>query len=84
MFEKNVYVSRRQRLIQQIGSGIILFIGNAESSMNYKDNLYPFRQDSSFLYFFGADKTINRRMVAIINNTETFEAQYKPDQSNHW
>jgi Xaa-Pro aminopeptidase len=56
MFEKHVYVSRRQRLIQQIGSGVILFIGNAESSMNYKDNLYPFRQDSSFLYFFGIDK----------------------------
>ena len=38
----------------------------------------------SFLYFFGADKTINRRMVAIINNTETFEAQYKPDNANQY
>src|SRR5688500_10696270 len=38
----------------------------------------------SFLYFFGADKTINRRMVAIINNTETFEAQYKPNNANQY
>jgi hypothetical protein len=38
----------------------------------------------SFLYFFGADKTINRRMVAIINNSEAFEAQYKPDNANQY
>jgi Xaa-Pro aminopeptidase len=35
---------------------LILLLGNEESSMNYRDNLYPFRQDSSFLYFFGIDQ----------------------------
>ncbi|MBN9380898.1 MAG: aminopeptidase P family protein [Chitinophagaceae bacterium] len=56
MFDKQVYISRRRRLKQQLGKGLLLFLGNEESSMNYKDNWYHFRQDSSFLYFFGLDK----------------------------
>ncbi|HEV2355053.1 MAG TPA: Xaa-Pro aminopeptidase [Puia sp.] len=55
MFEKSVYQGRRSKLKQELGKGLVLFLGNEESSMNYKDNLYPFRQDSSFLYFFGMD-----------------------------
>src|SRR5882757_6848826 len=57
MFEKSVYQLRRQKLKQQVGKGLILLLGNEESSMNYKDNWYHFRQDSSFLYFFGLDKS---------------------------
>ncbi|HEY6955501.1 MAG TPA: aminopeptidase P N-terminal domain-containing protein, partial [Flavisolibacter sp.] len=56
MFDKNTYVGRRRKLKNAIGSGLILLLGNEESSMNYRDNLYPFRQDSSFLYFFGIDQ----------------------------
>ena len=55
MFEKRTYVRRRKLLKKQVGSGLVLFPGNAESPMNYKANAYPFRQDSSFLYFFGLD-----------------------------
>ncbi len=55
MFAKKVYVERRKRLREQVGSGIILLLGNEESPMNYPDNQYSFRQDSSFLYFFGLD-----------------------------
>ncbi len=53
MFPVNVYVERRSRLREQVKSGLILFLGNEESPMNYQDNQYSFRQDSSFLYFFG-------------------------------
>jgi Xaa-Pro aminopeptidase len=53
LFDKSVYASRRAVLKKNIGSGLILFLGNEESSMNYKDNWYPFRQDSNFLYYFG-------------------------------
>jgi Xaa-Pro aminopeptidase len=53
LFEKEVYFSRRTVLKKKIGSGIILLLGNEESGMNYKDNWYPYRQDSSFLYYFG-------------------------------
>ncbi len=55
MFTADVYIERRGRLKEQIQSGLILFLGNEESPMNYPDNQYPFRQDSSFLYFFGLD-----------------------------
>jgi len=55
MFPARIYVERRNRLKAQFPSGILLFLGNDDSSMNYADNTYPFRQDSSFLYFFGVD-----------------------------
>jgi Xaa-Pro aminopeptidase len=55
MFAADVYIERRRRLKEQVQSGLILFLGNEESPMNYQDNQYPFRQDSSFLYFFGLD-----------------------------
>lgn len=54
-FNKEVYVERRKQLQKKIGSGLILLLGNEESSMNYKDNCYHFRQDSSFLYYAGID-----------------------------
>ncbi|MBR0223170.1 MAG: aminopeptidase P family protein [Bacteroidales bacterium] len=56
MFDKQVYISRRKRLLEQVRSGVILLVGNSEASCNYPDNQYQFRQDSSFLYFFGLDK----------------------------
>lgn len=55
MFKKDIYVSRRQRLRNQMNGGLVLFLGNEESSMNYPDNTFHYRQDSSFLYFFGID-----------------------------
>ena len=56
MFDKQVYISRRKRLLEQVKDGVILLLGNSEASCNYLDNQYQFRQDSSFLYFFGLDK----------------------------
>ncbi|GAB1452513.1 aminopeptidase P family protein [Draconibacterium sp.] len=55
MFEKNAYKNRRKALKNKGLKGIGLFLGNIESPMNYADNTYHFRQDSSFLYFFGLD-----------------------------
>ncbi|MDD4756481.1 MAG: aminopeptidase P N-terminal domain-containing protein, partial [Prolixibacteraceae bacterium] len=53
MFEKSVYENRRRKLKSKISGGIALIPGNEESPMNYADNPYHFRQDSTFLYFFG-------------------------------
>jgi Xaa-Pro aminopeptidase len=55
MFDREVYVVRRNRLKSLMGDGIALFVGNVESPMNYPDNTYHWRQDSDFLYFFGID-----------------------------
>lgn len=53
LFDQKTYVERRQLLRQRIGEGIILLMGNNETPMNYPSNTYKFRQDSTFLYYFG-------------------------------
>ena len=53
MFSKEIYASRRAALRAKIGNGVILLPGNGEASCNYPNNIYHFRQDSTFLYFFG-------------------------------
>ena len=55
MFDTKIYVQRRKTLKKAIGSGFVLFLGNDEAPMNYTDNQYAFRQDSTFLYYFGID-----------------------------
>ena len=57
LFEANTYINRRTKLASQVGEGIILLLANNEAPMNYSDNTYPYRQDSTFLYFFGLNET---------------------------
>lgn len=52
-FNKSTYVQRRNELKKNIGNGLVLIFGNNNTPANYPDNAYKFRQDSSFLYFFG-------------------------------
>lgn len=53
MFAKETYEQRRALLKKRIGSGVLLFLGNDEQGLNYEDNAFLYRQDSTFLYFFG-------------------------------
>ena len=53
MFSKTTYTERRAALCREVGHGLILLFGNNDSPVNYPANAYKFRQDSSFLYFFG-------------------------------
>lgn len=55
MFKPETYQQRRKKLKSLVKKGLCLFPGNVDSPMNYKANAYPFRQDSTFLYFFGLD-----------------------------
>jgi Xaa-Pro aminopeptidase len=55
MFATRIHVQRRNTLKKRMQSGILLFLGNEESPMNYPANTYSFRQDSSFLYYWGLD-----------------------------
>jgi len=55
MFNRETYTTRRQQIRQRIGNGIVLILGNTDSPMNYSDNTFHFRQDSTFLYLFGLD-----------------------------
>lgn len=58
MFPKDVYIKRRERIkdLMQDYGGILFFPGNHDVPFNYPANIYPFRQDSNFLYFFGLDQ----------------------------
>jgi len=57
MFSKEIYAARRNELKKRVGSGLILLFGNNESPCNYPANAYyPFRQDSTFLYYFGQNR----------------------------
>lgn len=53
LFDAGIYVARRNSLLKVMGKGILFFPGAVEQPFNYKGNTYPFRQDSSFLYYFG-------------------------------
>jgi Xaa-Pro aminopeptidase len=70
MFSTETYIQRRRILKQKSGSGILLFLGNDESGMNYRDNVYPFRQDSTFLYYFGLDVAGLTAVIDIDNDQE--------------
>ena len=46
-------MQRRALLKKNLGSGVLLFLGNDECGLNYEDNTFRYRQDSTFLYYFG-------------------------------
>ena len=72
MFDKQTYVNRRAKLKELVKSGIIIFFVNNESPCNFPNNgYYPFRQDSSFLYYFGQNRDGLVGVIDIDNNIET-------------
>lgn len=72
MFDKETYVRRRAELKKMIGSGIVLLFGNNESPANCPANAYyPFRQDSSFIYYFGLHRDGLVGVIDIDNDRET-------------
>ena len=71
MFTKETYIKRRAKLKELVKSGLIVLFGNNESPMNYPNNTYyPFRQDSSFLYYFGQHRDALAGVIDIDNNRE--------------
>ncbi len=70
MFNPEVYIERRKTLKDKIKSGLILFPGNEESPMNYTANTFHFRQDSSFLYYFGLDFPGLTALIDVDNDQE--------------
>ncbi|WP_312334104.1 Xaa-Pro aminopeptidase [Sphingobacterium sp.] len=64
MFKKEIYLNRRNHLLSTFSSGKILLLGNIENPINFEHNTYPFRQDSSFLYYIGIKSP---RLAAILD-----------------
>jgi len=80
MFSAGTYADRRASLAATVGSGVLVFLGNGESPMNYTDNAYPFRQDSTWLYYFGIDRAglaalvdIDERRAVVFGNDLTLD-----------
>jgi Xaa-Pro aminopeptidase len=71
MFPREIYVRRREVLKGSVKSGLLLFLGNEDSSMNYPANTYTFRQDSSFLYYWGLDTPSLAAILDVDDGTET-------------
>jgi Xaa-Pro aminopeptidase len=70
MFQQKTYTERRKALKEKVGKGLILLFGNDESPMNYTDNIYHFRQDSTFLYYFGIQRPGLAAIIDIENDRE--------------
>lgn len=72
MYSKETYVSRRAELKKLVKSGVIILFGNNNSPANYPNNGYhPFRQDSSFLYYFGLNRDGLVGVIDVDNDIET-------------
>lgn len=72
MFSKETYVNRRAELKRLVKSGVVILFGNNDSPVNYPSNgYYPFRQDSSFLYYFGLNRDGLVGVIDIDNDEET-------------
>ncbi|MBP3482697.1 MAG: aminopeptidase P N-terminal domain-containing protein [Alistipes sp.] len=70
MFAEEIYIERREWLCRKVGKGLILLAGNTYSPNNYPNNAYYFRQDSTFLYYFG----LNVPTLVGVLDAETGEA----------
>jgi len=69
-FAPETYITRRAILKQNVGTGIILLPANGNAPINYTDNAYAFRQDSTFLYYFGLDLEALVGVIDIDNDQE--------------
>lgn len=67
MFTAHSYQERRNVLKKNMDRGILLFLGNIENPVNFEHNPYRFRQDSTFLYYFGIQEP---RLAAVIDIDE--------------
>jgi Xaa-Pro aminopeptidase len=70
LFNSEIYIKRRAVLKQKLGKGQLLFWGNDEAPMNYKDNHFRYRQDSTFLYYFGLNMPGLAAIIDIDSNSE--------------
>ena len=71
MLDASTYVARRARLADGLDSGLVLLLGNGDTPMNYADNTYAFRQDSTFLYYFGLDAPGVAAIIDVDERRET-------------
>jgi len=77
--DTSTYVARRKALRGAVSGGAILIMGNNEAPLNYTDNVYPFRQDSNFLYFVGVSQAGMAALLEPDGREVLFGAPEGPD-----
>jgi len=75
----DTYRSRREHLRANVDGGAILILGNNDAPKNYADNVYPFRQDSHFLYYAGINETGMAMLIEPDGRDILFGRPHDPD-----
>ena len=70
MFNSNTYKNRRDELRKMLSDGIVFFPGNVDTPYNYPANTYTFKQDSTFVYYFGLQEPGLAAVMDIDEGTE--------------
>ncbi|MCC8188540.1 MAG: aminopeptidase P family protein [Bacteroides sp.] len=70
MFSKATYIARRAQLKKRMGSGLLFFLGNDDQGLHYEENAFRYRQDSTFLYYFGISAAGLAAVIDVDNDRE--------------
>lgn len=88
MFSKETYIARRAALVASLRekgeNGLVLFVGNAEACAQLKAECYRFRQDSSWLYYFGLDEPYLAATIDLESGVETLYADDVDEDDIIW
>ena len=84
MFTSNIYKERRNLLKKTIKNGILFFPGNKNTPRNFASMAYPFRQDSSFLYYWGLDFPDLSAIIDVDNDKEIIFGDDRPVDDIVW
>ena len=82
MFAERIYRQRRAALAAALAaaghSGVVLLVGQLDEPYNFGANPYPFRQDSSVLYYVGLDEP----RLAVLLDIEKSETSLVADSQS--
>ena len=84
MFAASIYINRRQKLCDNLGSGHVLFLGHHNTPMNFSHNPYPFIQDTNFLYYVGVDLPSCACLIDVEKNKTIFYMNEKTVHDIIW
>ena len=84
MFATSIYINRRKKLCDDLGSGYILFLGHHNTPMNFSHNAYPFIQDTNFLYYIGVDMPSCACLIDVEKNKTIFYMNEKTVHDIIW
>ncbi len=72
---------RRARLAEAMGGRAVLLRGHRPLPRNFAANVYPFRQDSSFLYFTGVTSPDAAALIEADGRTTLYVPEPHPDDA---